>query len=409
MTKINLNDFYVPSNNTTTQIKHLSGNFLEIPCKLINKARIFIHLQQECKDVIEAAVDYENKSPFQVFFWEHIGENYYELFNVISMLSGIKEKKIFFVVDDSYEGLLTKEKISEIYSAFENANIEHCVVTSNYKITGKNIFHYNFNLIYKTFDNIDMVHDFHTKNIKKRSRKFLCLNRQTRFHRLETVDFLLKHNLEKDSYISIGKDGLDIAQNNSNDLSFTQHNHFNLKPVLDKTLIDRKLKKESIRRLHASLPISLDINENMHEPRHLPNPVNFFDDSYWSIITERDFYTSQYIGYTEKVLKAFLYRHPFVVVGLPHTLKILRDMGFLTFSSIIDESYDAEEDHDKRMLLIQQQIKRLADLDYVDHFNLYHKITDILEHNRKHFINLNERTRPVCLINKLHEWIRFSS
>jgi hypothetical protein len=51
---------------------------------------------------------------------------------------------------------------------------------------------------------------------------------------------------------------------------------------------------------------------------------------------------------SEKIFKPIVLKQPFIVFGPPNTLKTLQDMGFKTFGTFIDESYDAIEDHDAR-------------------------------------------------------------
>ena len=56
--------------------------------------------------------------------------------------------------------------------------------------------------------------------------------------------------------------------------------------------VAKYLDKEKFERLDKSLPLECDIPEwkSNNTKSHLPNPRQMFDQSYWSIITERDFY-----------------------------------------------------------------------------------------------------------------------
>lgn len=380
---------------------------LEIPCKVFGYSRLLGHLQKQNRGLCDLIVDYNQESDKHVIFWEHIGVNYYDLKNVVNSLNYRPKNTIFLVIDDTYEGLLTQENTQTIEEICSDFDLEYCIVSSNFNLKGKNVLHFNFNLVYKKFDGIDIQKDIAECNLFPRKKKFLCLNRQARFHRFETVDFFLKNQLDKDCYISLSDAELATAGNKRQDIDKKVINLYENNSVLDYNMISRCLDRESYLRLKQALPYDLDIDnwqKFSQDWKHLPNPERWYKQSYWSIITERDFYSCEYQGYTEKVLKAFFYRHPFIVIGLPYTIDILRNLGFVTFSSVINERYDLEEDHVKRKKLIYKEIKKLANLNYVEHFNLYHSIRDILDYNREHLIRLNANTIPSQLISRLQAW-----
>jgi hypothetical protein len=68
-------------------------------------------------------------------------------------------------------------------------------------------------------------------------------------------------------------------------------------------------------------------------------------------------------------------------VGLPYTLKLLKQVGFKTFSDFWDESYDQEMNNEHRLLKILNLI------DYIDTFTLSEltelkkQMVPVLEHN----------------------------
>lgn len=84
-----------------------------------------------------------------------------------------------------------------------------------------------------------------------------------------------------------------------------------------------------------------------------------YNQSLISILSETNFYEDT--GYlSEKIWKPIAHGHPFILVGPYHSLKFLKEhFGFKTFSPFIDERYDNEKDANRRMELIQKEIKRL--------------------------------------------------
>ena len=72
-------------------------------------------------------------------------------------------------------------------------------------------------------------------------------------------------------------------------------------------------------------------------------------------------------------------KHPFVVVGNKHYLKNLRSIGFKTFDSLIDESYDTLDDHRQRADAISNLLSKL---DMKKSKDFYLKSRKICDHNQ---------------------------
>tara|TARA_B110000503_G_scaffold64262_1_gene101323 strand:- start:61 stop:1047 length:987 start_codon:yes stop_codon:yes gene_type:complete len=86
--------------------------------------------------------------------------------------------------------------------------------------------------------------------------------------------------------------------------------------------------------------------------------------------------------FTEKTAKPIIAKRPFVVFGSPGQLKALQQLGFKTFSPIIDESYDLEVDSELRFKKVLDSMHELNNRDPLD---VYENLKEILEHNKKHF------------------------
>jgi hypothetical protein len=72
----------------------------------------------------------------------------------------------------------------------------------------------------------------------------------------------------------------------------------------------------------------------------------------------------------------------FVVHSRPHYLKTLRGLGFQTFGSVFDESYDEEIDSDKRIDKIVALCKFLKSQDAI---KMYAATESVRKHNAEHF------------------------
>ena len=104
----------------------------------------------------------------------------------------------------------------------------------------------------------------------------------------------------------------------------------------------------------------------------------------WHIVTETIFYHKK-IHLTEKIFKPIVNFRPFILVASPGNLQYLRDYGFKTFDKWIDESYDVEQDPDKRLKKITKEIEKLCDLSEQRLNQMFDEMQDVLEHNFNHF------------------------
>ena len=75
---------------------------------------------------------------------------------------------------------------------------------------------------------------------------------------------------------------------------------------------------------------------------------------------------------------------PFVVIGQPHTLSLLKKWGYKTFEPLIDESYDDELDFNTRFEMIKENILRLSIYSIDELHGIYYGMEDILYHNANH-------------------------
>jgi len=112
-------------------------------------------------------------------------------------------------------------------------------------------------------------------------------------------------------------------------------------------------------------------------------PINIYNESAYSVVTETNFMNS-YTFYTEKTVKPILARRLFVAFSGQHYIRNLHNLGFQTFGSIIDESYDEEPDQHRRYAMVYDQMKYL--------FNqpqnlILEQIKPIVEYNYHHMLN----------------------
>ena len=98
-------------------------------------------------------------------------------------------------------------------------------------------------------------------------------------------------------------------------------------------------------------------------------PVDVYKQTEWCVVAETNYHEG-YVFFTEKIAKPILAKKPFVIVGNPGSLALLHKLGFKTFDTIIDESYDSILTLNTRIEKIAQLMKQLPTGGYqeiVDH------------------------------------------
>ena len=131
-------------------------------------------------------------------------------------------------------------------------------------------------------------------------------------------------------------------------------------------IYDRIDLSDSIHSYHArgiELNYADDLVESETWQRHL-NP-DWYNITNFSLIVESTI-DPWPIGHSEKTWKPMAYYHPFITWAPVDSLKELRNQGFQTFDHVIDESYDSEPDHHKRLDMISEQANRLRNVELTD-------------------------------------------
>jgi len=112
-------------------------------------------------------------------------------------------------------------------------------------------------------------------------------------------------------------------------------------------------------------------NTNLVENQPLLDDAThpFYDNSYFSVVTETNFFKSPTYGrdesarfFSEKIFKPVAECHPLIIVSVPNMLEKWTELGYKSYSPYIDESYDSESNESLRMFKIIKEIKRLSEL-----------------------------------------------
>jgi len=88
--------------------------------------------------------------------------------------------------------------------------------------------------------------------------------------------------------------------------------------------------------------------------------------------------------FSEKEAKPVIAQRPFIIFGARNQLKAFKSLGFKTFDSVIDESYDNIDDKVQRWNQALDSMMALTDKDPIE---VYATLKDVLAHNKDHFEN----------------------
>jgi len=117
-------------------------------------------------------------------------------------------------------------------------------------------------------------------------------------------------------------------------------------------------------------------------------PWKIYQNTWYSVVCEtngvgRTFFMS------EKTAKPLFARRLFLMFSTLNFLTDLKKLGFETFDTVVDESYDQILDPITRFSMVEEQLKLLSQ-ENPQH--IYKKIAPVLEHNYHTLINLQSRT-----------------
>ena len=232
-----------------------------------------------------------------------------------------------------------------------------------------------------------------------RPKKALLLNRRLRLHRLILLSILLN-----DGYLDKTLNSFDLSMDSfPNFYNWIDGQYFqNTKKFYDRELLNKA--KEGYLQLNKMGKNTIDY-ENLHEVIGYGfESSNLYSDTYFSIVTETEFFQNSYF-ISEKSIKPIMQLHPFIIVGSPYTLKILKSYGFKTFDKWWDESYDNIEDTNDRLIELYKLITLLLDKSDDEWVSMINEMKSVLVHNRDILLKYNYENVSNIVFNNFKEVI----
>jgi hypothetical protein len=201
-----------------------------------------------------------------------------------------------------------------------------------------------------------------------RDKMFMCLNFTPRSPRIGFVSWLLAGGFDRLGYVSFSSLGA-----SKEDLG---------EPTLPHWFPEIETVRRGLELLKERVPMVVDLDPASRDvPEYSLGSAAAYSQSYFSIVTESDISDGQVVRITEKSIKPLAMMHPLIIVGNPHSLQMLREFGFKTFSDIFDESYDDIEDPTLRIATVMAEVARVLAMPLPQLHDAYQRIRHILLHN----------------------------
>lgn len=304
------------------------------------------------------------------------------------VLKQIRSKKMMLLVDCSFEG--NKRYIEDWWNAVGNyyrlkpsdvifltgADAEH--LYPEYNVINVNLF--EMKCVFETRRNQPVQ----ITNLPH--KKFICLNRLSKAHRVFIMLGLLERGLLDECHWSY--------YNTDGSTALPSDIH----AKLDEPLFTQKhnYSEKLIRQFADMIPYSVDSNASRQTP-HMPEDL--FSDMYQNVdfmlINETIYESSEGLFLTEKTFKALVNKKPFVICGQPGSIQKLRKRGYDTYDYLVDHSYDLATDS-RRAQQVLDETTRLCSVDFDEYRD---RIQESAEHNIKVLLDQSRYLEDIQLVH----------
>jgi hypothetical protein len=217
--------------------------------------------------------------------------------------------------------------------------------------------------------------------------KFLFLNGRSRPHRKYLLErFRLDGVLDQSLWTNLenrsGSQGQVVLWHQGQDLMLTP-TEVNTLPA--KYEVDRY--RQQVNKTFDSRFIKNDLfNQEWGEIYIEPAP---YIDTYFSVVTETVF-DYPYSFRTEKIWKPIAMAHPWIAVANAGYYRDIKNLGFQTFGHVVDESFDAIENSQKRIERIAHVVQDLCQQDLAAFLK---ECYNVCKYNQQHLAQMRIQVR----------------
>lgn len=203
----------------------------------------------------------------------------------------------------------------------------------------------------------------------------LSLNNRAQWNRQALYQFILNFNLQEHFYFSyLLEDRFHVGDRRK---LYDEQNAI-IGPIWYNANLD-------LEAAYQQLPYRID--DFVHNDWG-PGSIQFYETSFCSFVNETYIDENYNVFFTEKTMKPLAYGHPMLLFSSAGALQELKNLGFETYSSIFDESYDTIESPQIRFEYLLKLVLELCKLSSDEIKIMYSKIKPVLQHNYNQFWNV---------------------
>jgi len=394
---------------------HCKGSFLEKynkPYMVWTGVGSIVQLEKLTYD--KNTIDYLNREGLTIFFHEMLLFGFGEKKKLLPKKEWIKNNKEITYEHADFNFSFEKIKSNNIYN-FELDSVVEFVRNNNLRnvtvytcesgtkeilqnlypeieIKSHNVWTASYNITH-----LDKKTDVNQKNYDLK-RHFFSLSLRYEIHKHLISAYLL----DKDAEISWHENSREWHSVDDSFEYLNSQTPFDIENWKKTNPRMHNLLKENVKYLKDHFPMLLecenlpsDKNNRIRCGTEHKLPYKSYTESFCNVICETKF--AQPFGYfSEKVIHAMYFKRPFILVSTPRSLEYLKSYGFKTFDKWWDESYDDNEDHEKRILKIFEIIDEIENWSIKDCETKLNEMEDVLAHNQ---INIG-RARKIIGINE---------
>ena len=235
------------------------------------------------------------------------------------------------------------------------------------------------------------------KNFETIERPFIVLSRQARPHRTYFMSKIFDRELQNYGFISysnISYSDISSEPNTINNLNYSDrvyfrvlscspYNNNNDNGILLKNVANQQsfLKFDLSVKQYKNFEEDININDKSIAIQYDNSPIK--RGLLYVALETTTVYPEVFLSPIS--FKGIVKKRPFVILGVPGTIKYLQQLGFKTFNAFWDESYDQIDDFELRVEAILNIIDSISKLSSAKLEKLADSMEDILEYNFNHF------------------------
>lgn len=146
------------------------------------------------------------------------------------------------------------------------------------------------------------------------------------------------------------------------------------------------LASSCVQQFLAQCPFVADYHSDQQHNFYGTRVDSHFADAYWNCVLETHINFENNIPgvfVSEKTWKPIAQAQPFVVLGCAGTLDLLRQQGYKTFGTWIDESYDSVTNVDQRFKRVWDTVCYLNNLSFDQLHQMHLEMSTTVQHNQR--------------------------